>query len=181
MAKQCTSEQTASRQQWIENGLLELMLEKKFDEITVTELCSRLSLSRRSFYRYFDDLEDVLDSLLNHTFQNMALTAQLPELAEMEKTFEFWYAHRNLLDALNRSRMIDRLFEYTTRYVSTDSIIQYLPPDDFNHWQEASLFAISGSISLAIAWYSDGFRKSPAEMARICYRLLYTPILERKN
>ena len=61
MAKTCTTEKTAARQRWIENGLLELMLEKRFEDISVTELCDHLSLSRRSFYRYFSDLGDVLD------------------------------------------------------------------------------------------------------------------------
>ena len=61
MAKVCTNEKTASRQRWIENGLLELMQERKFEKITVTELCLHLNLSRRSFYRYFRDLEDVLE------------------------------------------------------------------------------------------------------------------------
>ena len=60
MAKTCVTEKTAQRQEWIEQGLLELMKENGFDQITVSELCRHLGLSRRSFYRYFRDLEDVL-------------------------------------------------------------------------------------------------------------------------
>lgn len=67
MAKSCVSEKTAQRQEWIENGLLQMMQEQKFEEITVSGLCRNLNLSRRSFYRYFHDLDDVLDSLLART------------------------------------------------------------------------------------------------------------------
>ena len=73
MSKICTNEKTAARQRWIENGLLELMQECRFENITVTDLCRHLQLPRRSFYRYFDDMEDLLDGLMNHTFQDMAI------------------------------------------------------------------------------------------------------------
>ena len=84
MAKQCATEKTAVRQRWIENGLPELMQERRFDEITVTDLCLHLALSRRSFYRYFHDLEDVLDSLMNHTLQDMAIVHAIPTIADLE-------------------------------------------------------------------------------------------------
>ena len=69
MTKICTKEKTAARQRWIENGLMELMQKCKFEDITATDLCRYLELPRRSFYRYFNDMEDVLDSLMNHTFR----------------------------------------------------------------------------------------------------------------
>ena len=73
MAKACITEKTAVRQRGIESGLLTLMLEKRFEDFSVTDLCRHLNLPRRSFYRYFTDLEDVLDSLMNHTMQDMAI------------------------------------------------------------------------------------------------------------
>lgn len=182
MAKSCVTEKTAQRQEWIENGLLELMLIKKYEEITVTDLCRYLKLSRRSFYRYFRDLDDVLDSMLNHTFLSMGIPDYLPDIEDIRKNFEFWIQHRTLFDALHRSGMIDKLFEYTLRYTEPLAIEEHLAPDDLGMdiRQEASLFATSGSVALAIAWYSDGFRKTPEQMAQIAYRMLFTPILEQK-
>ena len=60
MAKVCINEKTAARQRWIEKGLLERMEKCRFEDITVTDLCQQLDLSRRSFYRYFRDMEDVV-------------------------------------------------------------------------------------------------------------------------
>ena len=180
MAKTCIAEKTARRQEWIENGLLELMLFKKYDEITVTELCAHLQLSRRSFYRYFNDLEDVLDSLLKHTFQSLVIPVGLPQIEEIRSNFEFWLDHRALFDALHNSAMIDKLFEYTLQNTDPLAIEDILAPDDLGMdiCQEASLFATSGSVALALAWYRDGFRKSPAQMAQIAHRLLFHPILK---
>ena len=180
MAKTCTTEKTAKRQEWIENGLLELMLTDRFERITVTDLCRHLGLSRRSFYRYFRDLEDVLDSALVHAFQSMAIPRGSPEPEDIRRNFEFWLSRRGLLDALQHSGMLDKLYEYTARFTVTEDIRTFLPPEDQSLWQEASRFAISGSMGLIIGWYQDGFRKTPEEMARIAYRMLYRPILAKR-
>lgn len=182
MAKTCTTEKTARRQEWIENGLLELMQHRKFEEITVTDLCAHLELSRRSFYRYFRDLEDVLDSALTHTFQSMMIPGHALLPGDIQKNFEFWLERRVVLDALHHSGMLDRLFEYTQRFSDPAAIHDYLAPDDLDMdiHREASLFATSGAVSLSIAWYNDGFRKTPEEMARIAHRLLFSPILEKR-
>ncbi|MBQ7130580.1 MAG: TetR/AcrR family transcriptional regulator [Oscillospiraceae bacterium] len=181
MAKDCTTEKTAQRQEWIENALLELMLETTFDQITVTHLCRRLGLGRRSFYRYFSDLEDVLDSAMNRLFQQMAITNRMPELEEIRDNYRFWLERRNVLDALNRSGMLDRLFVYLLRYSDPDIIRNYLNPQAQNTGliREAGMFAIGGSMALIISWYEGGFVKSPEEMANIVYQMLYQPILTR--
>lgn len=181
MAKTCVTEKTAQRQRWIENGLLELMLRHKYDAITITDLCRHLQLSRRSFYRYFRDKEDVLDALLDHTFQELPLPLHGPDLEDFIKSYEFWLARRELLDALSYSGLTDKLYEYTQRYTNTDSIELYMAPDglDMDIRQETSLFVLSGFISLIIAWHADGFRKPPEQMARIAHRLLFTPILKK--
>ena len=180
MAKTCITEKTAQRQEWIENGLLEMMLLKKFEDISVTELCLHLKLSRRSFYRYFSDLEDVLDSLLKNTFQNLAIPNSLPLIEEIQNNFEFWLDHKALFAALDRSGMIDKLFEYTVRYSDPYAIRDILAPDDLglDIYREANLFATTGSIALAVAWYKDGFRKKPEQMAQIAHRMLFKPILK---
>lgn len=180
MAKTCVTEKTAQRQLWIENGLLELMQAKKLDEISVTELCCHLNLSRRSFYRYFQDLEDVLDSLMHHTFQQFSLPVSVSNLSEYEDSFLFWKEKANLLTALSRSGMSSKLVEYTLQYTASDSIGQYLIPDQLNMdiRREANLFVVSGFVALLIAWHQDGFQKTPAQMARITQRMLFAPLLQ---
>ena len=164
MAKDCVTEKTVQRQEWIENGLLELMGQKTLDEITVTELCCHLNLSRRSFYRYFQDLEDVLDSALNRLFQQMVILNRVPELEEIRENYAFWLQHRQVLDALHRSGMIDKLFEYTLRFSDTSAIDQYLDEEtkQARLGREASMFIIGGSIALIISWYADGLPRFSA-------------------
>jgi len=179
MAKTCTTEKTAIRQRWIENGLLELMQERKFEDITATDLCRYLQLSRRSFYRYFRDMEDVLDSLMNHTFQDMAIADSGLSVAELEKYYEFWRCHKLLLNALAGSGMHSKITEFAMRYANEESLKKHLPVNDLGMdlSREMNLFVISGLSSLMISWHADGFQKTPGQMARIAYRMLSEPLL----
>lgn len=179
MAKACITEKTAARQRWIEKGLLELMLENRFEDIAVTDLCRNLDLPRRSFYRYFTDLEDVLDSLMNHTMQDMAIIHAAPTLPDLEAYCTFWLRQRDLLSALSRSHMHSKLVRYTMQYAGADTIRQNLSCEDLEMElePEINLFIISGLSSLLLNWHQEGFRRTPEEMARIAMRLLFKPLL----
>lgn len=181
MAKTCITEKTAARQKWIENGLLELMLERKFEDITVTELCRHLGLSRRSFYRYFSDIEDVLDSLMNRTFQEIAITRVSMTVSILEQNYKFWLGHKELLSALAYSGMYSKLTEYALKYSEPEALKTYLPADDpaLSLSREINLFAVSGLTSLLISWHAEGYRKTPAQMARIAHRMLCEPLLNK--
>ena len=54
MYKLCKTEQSANRQRSLEQGLLQAMQIKHFDEISVSDLCAQLDVPRKAFYRYFD-------------------------------------------------------------------------------------------------------------------------------
>lgn len=172
MAKKCVTEKTAIRQRWIESGLQEMMLQKKYSDISVTDLCRHLQLSRRSFYRYFDDLDDVLNSLLDHTFENLVISPQEPTVEELERTLRFWVERKDLMDALYFGGVIEKLFDFSLRY--TDFSKEEHPVQ-----RDRQVFIIGGFMSLLISWYQDGFRKSSEEMAGISYQMLYEPFLKK--
>ena len=177
MAKTCMTEKTAARQRWIENGLLELMQKHKFEDITVTDLCLHLQLPRRSFYRYFRDMGDVLDCLMNHTFQDMAITDAGLTVAELEQYYDFWLRRKDVLSALAHSGMHSKLTQYALKYTHSEILKGHLSPKDMELGQEINLFVISGLSSLLISWYTDGFQKTPQQMACIAFRMLSQPLL----
>lgn len=43
------------------NGLLQLACKKKFENVTVQELCDTCNYPRATFYNYFEDIYDLLD------------------------------------------------------------------------------------------------------------------------
>lgn len=55
---------TAQTQHAIKTALLELMKDKAFSRISVTELCHHININRGTFYLHYYDLYDVLDDIL---------------------------------------------------------------------------------------------------------------------
>ena len=55
---------TRYTRQTIRDTLLELMEEKSFSRVTVTEVCRRAEMNRGTFYLHYLDLSDVLDDLI---------------------------------------------------------------------------------------------------------------------
>lgn len=57
---------------WLMDALAALMEEKKFEEITVVEICRRADLSRRTFYRNYSSKEDLFRSCCERCAGNMS-------------------------------------------------------------------------------------------------------------
>lgn len=68
---------TRYTRQIIRDTLLELMGEKGFSHVTVTEVCKRAELNRGTFYLHYLDLNDVLDDIF------MELMSETPVLWTM--------------------------------------------------------------------------------------------------
>lgn len=55
----------------IYDAILELMYEKTFEEIKVSEICTRALINRSTFYAHFDDKFDLLASLIQDYKQEL--------------------------------------------------------------------------------------------------------------
>jgi len=49
MYKQCRTEQSARRQRELEQGLVQVMLKRQYDEISVSDLCAEIDVPRKAF------------------------------------------------------------------------------------------------------------------------------------
>lgn len=185
MYKMCKTEQSAIRQRQLEAGLLEAMLHQRYDEIAISELCDRMEVPRKSFYRYFSSKDGALNALIDHTLmefeaytreyqQGSGRTVQL----DLESFFQFWIVHRDLLDALIRSGMSGVLMERATAFALTDEVMptRFLPGDSREMQKHITTFGVCGLISMVLTWHHDGFATSAREQARIATRMLSQPL-----
>lgn len=182
MAKICMNEKTVRRQQEIEEGLLKLMLEEKFERITVTDLCEHLGLARRSFYRYFDNLEDVLNSAMERLFQDMVQPSGNITVEEITRTFRFWEERKIVLTALDKGNLLDKFFEYTMRYSDIRMLQKLQTPEGAvpGMERETAMFLVGGMVAMMTDWYRHGFEKTPEQMAELAYRFLFRRILKEQ-
>lgn len=184
MYKLCKTEQSSQRQRQLEQGLLQLMLVKRYEEISISDLCERMDLPRKSFYRYFSSKDGALFALLDHTMldfyeygfrTNNAWTA----LGDLDRFFEFWYEKKALLDALQRSGLSGILVERATELARRERLM----PERIKSWsadqQELALsFALCGLMSMILQWHHQGYPVSPGEMTRIATAMLTRPLIE---
>ena len=52
--------QKESSRRWLVESLLDIMDEKNHTKITISEVTEHAQLTRRTFYRHFDSIDDVL-------------------------------------------------------------------------------------------------------------------------
>lgn len=185
MYKLCKSEQSAARQRQLELGLLEVMSAKRYEDITVSELCDFLKIPRKSFYRYFSSKDGALHALIDHTMLdyegfNAVYThgeRRTPE-RELQQFFLFWVEHKQLLDALSKSGMSGTLVERAMGYSASDAIAtsRFLQDETLFARQQVMLFCISGLMSMVLTWHHNGYTRSAEQMAAIAARLVTQPL-----
>ena len=67
-----TDRRTRYTRQIIRETVLELMKEKPFSRVTVTEVCRKAELNRGTFYLHYLDMPDVLDDILTEMLSDTA-------------------------------------------------------------------------------------------------------------
>ena len=187
MYKLCKSEQSCQRQREVEEILLDLMLIKHYDEITVSEICETANMPRKSFYRYFDGKEGVKQALLYHTmtdfteFQNNKKSKNpLTLQEEFEELFTFWKSKRRFLEAFDKSGLIGIVIESATLHAMDefDEIQKYLSDSSVKEKELAYQFAVSGMLVMTINWYRSGFAQTIPNLARTTTKIITRPLFE---
>lgn len=169
-------------QQSLRNALIELILEKHYDTISVQNIIDRANVGRSTFYLHFRDKEDLFrgdwQRLLEYfvgqiTPENLQTGRIFPvrELYEHLKDF-----HR-LYRALVKSGKIDRLFGYGQKYLAER--IEIKINDDFSfETQQAIPIPIlanylASEVFSQLKWWLDNEMPYPPErMDEIFHRLV---------
>ena len=72
-----------------------LICEKEYNEITVTELCQRAKINKKTFYHYYPTLDDLLSEMqmeLSSAYIDLVKDYRLPEDAEKVNRIFFEYS-----------------------------------------------------------------------------------------
>lgn len=185
MYKLCKTEQSAKRQLEIEEGLLSLMLQCRYEEISVSDLCDRLQMPRKSFYRYFGSKEDALYALLDHRlmgyetlYKGSAGSLKPGITLDLNWFFEFWRMQKDLLDALAHSGLTGILVERSIQNSQRSEIFAYASESYSKADVEmVTSFTVCGLMTVVTRWHHGGYQQSPKEMAETAYKMLTRPLV----
>ena len=154
------AEQKQFFQRCLYDALMQLMQEKKFDKISIGELCDRAGVSRMTYYRSYNNKEDILLQHLDECF-----SAFLKDLAVEDSYsvalsfFRFWQGEEEaFLAAVIRSGLSSLLVDKFSVYLDL-----ILPTTDLQPY--ARSFLAGGLYKMLIDWMKQGCHTNPAEMA----------------
>ena len=88
MYKICKTEKSIERQKIFQTTLFSMMEKQNYHDITVTSLCREMDVPRKTLYRYFDTLEDVLFATIDESLTNSFLYLEVR--ADIEGYFSYW-------------------------------------------------------------------------------------------
>lgn len=178
-------EQNLQKRKEIEDGLLELMQNVPFRQITVTDLSRHLGMSRKSFYHYFPNREACLESLMDRMIQEAALHVVVTSrgfsvaLADFAANLEYWKTRQTFLNVVVQNQLHEIFMERNIRFVKDNKILNaMLTLPDAELDEDILHFYASGYLSLLLRWQQRGFTPPAEEMACKYLRLLCTPLIQ---
>ena len=177
MAQQTGEPQRAIKQpprEAITQALIELMDEKPFENISITEVVQRAGVGRSSFYRHFSSKEDVLLQHLNVLFDWPRDYGPDRE-HDMEDYLLMWFQDvkrdRPFFETLQRNGMLELI------YTQLASNIQYnLETYDLKLHKYQPIFFMGAAVAVIIAWIEGGFEESEEEISEIFLAILYNKL-----
>lgn len=188
MYKICLNEKSLARQREMENGFLEYLDEASIFKLEISDLCRRLEIPRKTFYRYFGSREDALFALIDHRLEDMEqylLTSLQADAKDPKQIsyhfFTFWRGQQRFLDILNKNLLLSIL---TNRAVLRaeqsldDAQIGRSIPNTNSAKSYMSNFAISGMMSMMLQWYHSGFQMDVDKLSEIAAAMLTQPIFQ---
>ena len=160
MYKKCKTIKSAQRQKEFEQALLNLMEQMPYKDITITALCKQVGVQRKSFYRYFDEVEDILYALVDDVLIEAFLYLEVE--ADMENFFLFWKNKKNLLDILELHNLSHHFLDRAYERCIAKTEYQVMTA------KELSFIAYSASfMTIVMAWNYGGMRQSVEEIAKM--------------
>lgn len=183
MYKVCKTEESAMRQQMLEEHLLRAMLAKPYEKITISSLCQEAGVPRKAFYRYFSTMNDALLALVDHTLagsNTMTLKgwdgSDRVTREALEYFFTYWLGQKPFLDALTANNFWPLLIERSTAFINRQKTGTDESPAaaDFDK-DLPDYFVACGLMTTVLRWYTAGYPGSAKKVAGAVAKLLTEP------
>lgn len=176
MYARIVSEKSLAQQRKFEAALQELMKDKLFEEISISELCRYTGLSRKTFYRLYESKADVVYAMIDHTLLDEATCEPDPSVdpGELHQFLAFWKKRKDLLDVLQKNQISALLAQQAANIAlqeTPDRLCLFGIENNVNA-RAMMLFYLSGFFALVLDWHSKGFEQSIDEVCDVLMELL---------
>ena len=152
----------------ISSALLKVMEIYSYSEITVTQITQEAGLSRKTFYRHFNDKEQVLEYLFDTLYQECVEEIIRSGCCHYWDVvlcyFSFWKKHADAISLMNRSGLLPKLFEES--YKRSFEVFKIVRTEDMVKANADLLpymlaYSIGGMHSMLIRWIESDMAVEP--------------------
>lgn len=157
----------------LKSALLELLKEKRLDDISISEICAKASVNRNTFYSHYQSLKD-LQSEIEGQFMETIISRIHVSSDTIDSVSDIL---RQLLECVAaNAELCSLLFSENGDKGYLKNILFFALPSAVNNWSEelhisiedATLlyyYVIGGSINVIELWIENGFKESPQDLS----------------
>ena len=172
--------------QLLGDALVELMLEKHFESITVQDILDRADVGRSTFYAHYTDKESLLLSQIEHIIHEMeeyaSATGSNPhELLPSLALFRHVKEQRSLMQAFIWGKgaeiltrdfqgQVSNIIEQNLHAINGDAIVFSVP------MSVVAKFVMSTFLMLLRWWFDEDMRHTPEQMEEMFKKLVMPSI-----
>jgi AcrR family transcriptional regulator len=151
------------------SALFELLRDKDYADVTISEVCAKAGLTRKTFYRDFDSLDDVVDFAVYARMKEYISNPAPVSFRDYTLQFFNFCAQRKEVLALFEkqhiySRFVNSLCSYLgeSNYLKNLALNAGLNAENRNYFWRSLVY---GECAFIEVWIQRGFKETPEELA----------------
>lgn len=173
-----------STKDYITISLYYLMSKYDYDSISVTDICSKARVSRMSFYRYFNNKEDIFINYCDERFEEFFASLKEKQINDIMsfliEVFIYLKKYARQVTILKKAKKENLIVEKFTDYGTylakrVDLTIDNNPVAN----RIIAAFLAGGTANILLLWFDLGLDVPPKEMAEMAYNIFRS--LKEKN
>ena len=158
---------------YLAEALLNLMKEKDFKNITITEITQKAGVSRMTYYRYYCYKEDILDDYMNGIIEEYKKAREKIDKNDyyslVKSAFDLFYEYQDLIKALEKCN-----FSTIAQNKINEYITIFYPNYREELIEEYRLYILSGALyNVGKTWINKGLKEDSATISKIFVDKLY--------
>lgn len=159
----------------LKETLLNFLEEKDISEISITEICREADINRGTFYRYYDDIYDLLKGIEQEFIDEIKNSDSIEKMQD-ETIYTFTKNILNIFE--NNKKLVKILFNTDRNIYFIDEVLEIAYEKCINHWGELSnnkdnkelenavIFIFNGALGVINYWVKNNFDTSSDELAK---------------
>ncbi|WP_414045154.1 TetR/AcrR family transcriptional regulator [Macrococcus equi] len=172
--------------QSIRKALLELMLEKSFDNITVNDIANSADINRGTFYLHYVDKFELLESIENEMLQRFIELQQSMDLSAViheDDLFQEVFI-KKVMSILKEDKLffkvmlhpnLNTTFEYKFRKMIQSNFERMIDLEEIEGIPFSYYFTFVSSAQMGVIkqWVKTDMQESPEDIAKYAYEMAY--------